>query len=341
MLILKKVLYLLLLSFTTFGFSQEISGVVFNDKSGEPLVGASVYFNNTTLGTSTNLNGAFKLEYKEAIKTSLIISFMGFETLIINEFSRLDNLKFNLKESPNVLNEVVLYNGDDWSRELKLQEFRKSYLGESENGLASKILNEDDIILRYNSKTKQLLAKTTTPIVIENTKLQYLITAELEKFEVYYSFVSKNKKRLKVGYVYYSGRNFYKSMQTPTKSINDKRLDAYFGSTLHFMRAVARKNIEKEGYILYIGNIPSKPKELIKISHVSGKDGVTVQLKENFNILYNYKERSSIDVQISKFYIDSFGSHFPPFAVKFGGDFGKQRMGDALPLDFLMVQNKN
>jgi len=62
-----------------------------------------------------------------------------------------------------------------------------------------------------------------------------------------------------------------------------------------------------------------------------------VQLKDRFSVIYKNKERSYLDSQASKFYIDSFGNHSPPEAVRFGGDFGKQRMGDSLPLDFLLT----
>jgi len=37
--------------------------------------------------------------------------------------------------------------------------------------------------------------------------------------------------------------------------------------------------------------------------------------------------------------IDAFGNHSPIRRVKFGGDFGNERMGDALPMDFLMETN--
>lgn len=319
--------------------SQQISGVILGEKTGEPLVGASVYFNNTTLGTTTNFDGEFTLEFKPEIRTPLIISFIGFETVILYNFSTTEKLNIHLKELTNVLNEVVLSNNDDWSRALKLKEFKKNYLGESVYGLGSKILNEEDIILKYNSKTKQLSTQTILPIVIENSKLQYLITVELIDFKVNYSFVSKNKKRLKVGYVYYSGRNFYKTMRFPTKSIIYKRLDAYYGSTLHFMRALARKKLDEEGYRLYIGNIPYEWEKFIDVSTFTGKNDVTVRLKDSFSVIYKNKERSSIDSQSSIFFIDSFGNHSPPDAVRFGGEFGKQRMGDSLPLDFLLTSD--
>ena len=341
MVTIRSVLVLFFLFLFGIGQSQEISGLVLDSKNNMPLEGASVYFNNTTIGSTTNSRGEFILEFIEAIKTPLIISFIGYETVILYNFSTTNELEIQLNESTNVLNEVILTNKDDWPRKLKLKEFKRNYLGESKNGLASKILNEDDIILRYDKDEKRLTAWANVPILIRNKKLEYLITIELEHFEVNYFYVSKNRKRLKVEYVYYSGRNLYKSLQdSPTAITNENRLDAYFGSTLHFMRALANQNLENKGYKLYIGNIPYKTEKFITVTPVTDSKRVKVELKDRFSIIYKNKKRSSLENLGTEFYIDNFGNHSPPEKVRFGGDFGKQRMGDALPLDFLLT-NRN
>ena len=222
--VLKKAVVLLFLAFSTFGLSQEISGVVFDKRTNKPLEGASVYFDNTTIGTTTNSKGEFILDFNESIETSLVISFVGHESIVITDFSQLEHLKYYSKESSNVLPEVLLTSKSAWSRELKLKEFRKNYLGETPNGLASKIINEDDLILRYNKKKKQLTAIANSPIIIKNTNLKYLVTVDLQYFEVNYSYVSKNKKSLDVKDVYYLGNNYYKSLEEiSSKSTLKKR----------------------------------------------------------------------------------------------------------------------
>ncbi len=340
MVIIRSILILFFLFLFGVVQSQEISGVVFDSKANIPLEGASVYFDNTTIGTTTNSRGEFILEFNEAIKTPLIISFIGYETIILHSFSTTAALEVHLNESTNVLNEVVLDNKDDWPRKLKLKEFKRNYLGESKNGMSSEILNEDDIILRYDKDEKKLSAQANVPILIRNKRLKYLITIGLKNFEVNYYYVSKNKKRLKVANVFYSGSNFYKSMEdSPTSITIDNRLDAYYGSTLHFMRALANQNLENTGYKLYIGNIPYKSEKYIIVTPVANSNKKMVKLKDRFSIIYKNKKRSSLESLATKFYIDNFGNHSPPEAVRFGGDFGKQRMGDSLPLDFLLTSN--
>jgi len=320
--------------------SQEISGVVFESETGVPLEGASIYFDNTTIGTTTNSKGEFVVKYHKEIKSPLIISFIGYKTKILNNVSPEDSgLEIYLIESTDFLNEIVLNSKDDWTRELKLNEFKKNYLGESKNGLASKILNEDDLILRYNKRKKQLIAESKAPIIIKNNNLKYIINVDLQHFEVNYSHVSKNKKNLYVRYVYYAGNNFYKSMQlNPNKITQSNRMGAYYGSTLHFMRALASEKLEKERYRIYLGNYPVWPKKYITVIQIDGLNNVKVRLKDKLNIVYKGEKQSSLECLVSEFYIDNFGNHSPTEEVRFGGDLGAQRMGDALPLDFLIMQ---
>ncbi len=339
--ILKSIFSFLLITFSTLGFSQEISGIVFDLRTNKPIEGASVYFDNTTIGTTTNSKGEFILDFNESIETSLIISFMGNESLVITDFSQLENLKYFSKESSNVLPEVLLISKNEWPRELKLKEFKKNYLGETSNGLVSKILNEDDLILRYNKKKKQLTAIANSPIVIKNANLKYLITADLQHFEVNYSYVSKNKKSLDVKDVYYLGNNYYKSLEEiSSKKTLKMRKKTYRGSPLHFMRALANEDLEREKYKIYRGDHPVVSNEFITVTPIDNLGNVKVELKGKLNILFEGSEQSYIKSSMPEFYIDKFGNHSPPKAVKFGGELGRKRMADALPLDYLIIKQK-
>jgi len=341
MLIIKKVIFFSLLFYHGIGLSQEISGVILDGKTNIPLEGASVYFDNTTFGTNTNADGEFILEFHKNIKTPLVISYLGYKTKILNKFSTVEKSKIFIFESVNTLNEVVLTSENNWSRELKLSEFRKHYLGESKNSNSCEILNEEEIVLNYNKKDKLLTAKAKAPILIRNSNLQYLISSELQHFEVSYSFVSRNKKRLHVNYVFYSGSKFFKSLQvSPSTDLLNYRNEAYFGSTLHFMRALADNKLKKEKYRFFLEDQPINDNVYIKVSPVEGNNSVQVRLEQKLNISYDHRKQSSIECKEKEFYIDSFGNYYPPGRVKLGGDLGNQRIGDALPLDYVVQPAK-
>lgn len=332
---MKRLLPLIFLFFLSIGFSQDITGLVKDSITNEPLEGVAIYYDNTTIGTTTNTKGEFSLNYNEKIKSSLIISFLGYQTSKINVFPFKENLKIYLNESTHFLDEVLLYSNDDWSRKLKLQEFRKHYLGKSNNGESCRILNEEEIILSYNSEEKQLVATSKAPIYIKNKNLKYLIRVELHHFEVNYSHISKDKKDLTPNYVYYSGYNFFESLENaPSERTLIKRKMAYLGSTLHFMRSLARNRLLSDGYKIYLGLSQVAPNEYITITPIDDNNNVSVRLSERLNVLYNNKKYSVFESLVSEFYIDSYGNYTPLEKIRFGGDLGKQRMGDLLPLDF-------
>ena len=79
---MKSTLYIILL-FPFFMFSQsEIKGMVMELNSQNqqiPLLGANVFWLNTSIGTITSEDGAFKLPYDPSYK-KLVISYIGFKT---------------------------------------------------------------------------------------------------------------------------------------------------------------------------------------------------------------------------------------------------------------------
>lgn len=73
---MKKYILLILSSFACVGVFAHIHGVVLSDE-GEPLVGANVYWANSTQGVITDLDGAFEIEPLLG-HTDLVASYMGY-----------------------------------------------------------------------------------------------------------------------------------------------------------------------------------------------------------------------------------------------------------------------
>ena len=113
-----SLLYLILLVFNI-SVSQEIRGVVLDGITNLPLESVSVYFDQTTIGTTTNQKGEFTLNNTN-IKTPLIISYLGYNTKSINKFSTVEIQEFYLFESNNRLDEIIINTNDNWSRDVKL-----------------------------------------------------------------------------------------------------------------------------------------------------------------------------------------------------------------------------
>lgn len=76
-------LFLLLISIS---YSQDIilKGKIL-DENKSPLPGANVYFEGTTIGTITDVNGYFELKLVSDINSILVISYIGYEDIFIND----------------------------------------------------------------------------------------------------------------------------------------------------------------------------------------------------------------------------------------------------------------
>ena len=83
---MKNLLYILLWLPTVFFSQEKITGMIMEanpENKHIGLAGANVYWLNTTLGTVTDIDGKFSLEYKKEHK-KLVVSFVGFKTDTLN-----------------------------------------------------------------------------------------------------------------------------------------------------------------------------------------------------------------------------------------------------------------
>jgi len=314
------------------GHAQTLTGRVIDAATKAPLETVSIYFDNTTIGTTTNQNGEFSIDYNDAVQSTLVISFLGFESVFISDYRNLSDIKVELKEAINELDEVIIDADDGMSRAKKLKWFRKEFLGRSEFGKSCKILNETDLRFRYNKRNRTLIAWSKKPILVKNKGLQYEISFDIVDFEIIIG--NWNAKS-----VIYSGTTFFKDLDPKGKRKTLKnRASAYKGSVQHFMRALYTKNFEKEGYIFGVRGFLVMPFDFFSISKANDIGVKTVSLKKKLDIFYEDGSESIIQTTGDSFMVDQFGNYEAIPNVLFGGYMGSQRIGDTLPLDYGLLK---
>lgn len=86
-------------------------GTVTDALTNEPLPFATVQFEGTNMGATTDLEGRFRVEIKEAV-SRLKISYVGYQTFFVNILPGRanDGLNVRLEEAGNTLKEVVVRN---------------------------------------------------------------------------------------------------------------------------------------------------------------------------------------------------------------------------------------
>lgn len=105
--VMLKQLYLIiiLIFFAITAQAKEVKGHVFDDND-QPIIGANVYWEGTQQGTTTDVDGAFKLKTREGAN-KLVVSYIGYETFVLPVTNVDEPLKIKLKGEV-ALEEVVI-----------------------------------------------------------------------------------------------------------------------------------------------------------------------------------------------------------------------------------------
>lgn len=105
----RKLVMMLTCLLVSVGFAmaqtRTITGTVFSEEDGEPVVGASVLVEGTTTGTITDIDGNFTLSRVPAEAKHLKVSYIGMLPMITPVK---DNLQIHLKPDVELLEEVVV-----------------------------------------------------------------------------------------------------------------------------------------------------------------------------------------------------------------------------------------
>lgn len=222
-----------------------ISGKITDNETGELIIGANVYINNTTIGSPSNKDGLFYIPNIPIGRQELVISFVGYETISYSFSSTQLPLKidFRLKPNSKQLNEIVIKGGYKvvskdphyWNT------FLRTFIGNTPFSDRCAIKNKEDIELRLyerHGEVPVLNAVAKNPIIIVNKALGYVIAYDLQ----FYEAKGFNRK--------YFGKAFFTELEK--KQLSNSKLElreaAYYGSIIHFLRSLYHNNLDTEGF---------------------------------------------------------------------------------------------
>ena len=229
----------------TAGAQFNVSGRIIDSASKEPLVGASVYCQNTTVGTVTNKDGQFSLSLKSG-GYELIISFTGYQTKQI-QISQADNNipAIEMVKEDKSLGEVIVKTSnevkDGWEKYGSF--FLDHFIGTTPNASRTKLQNPEVLHFYLLKKSNKLRVLATEPLLIENKALGYQLRYQLDSF-IYYYNTDINSYR---GFCLYSELEGSDSLR---QAWTANRKNAYYGSKLHFMRSYYDSAVVEEGFAI-------------------------------------------------------------------------------------------
>ncbi len=258
---MKKIIPFLLsiiISFPVFSQSTySISGKIIDAETKFPLQAASVFAQNTTIGTATNAEGNFKLELPNG-GYDLVVTFTGYQTetrRISNGDAADKNIVIEIKQKEKELQDVVVKATYEVADGLEKYGdfFLDNFIGKTANSKQCSIKNKEVLKFYFYKRRNKLKILATAPIEIVNNALGYTIKYTLDSFtHEYDTQVSQ-----------YTGYPLFEEMQPANEEQKAKwnaaRGVAYNGSILHFMRSFYHKKLKEEGFeIQFLVNFNDK-----------------------------------------------------------------------------------
>lgn len=321
----KCVLLFLLIGFSSSAFNQVITGTVVDVETKETIPFATVYFGGTFLGTSADQDGNFYIDITEYSSRPLKISAIGYYTSTLADHNSTEKNIVYLKPKLYEINEAEIKTKSlARQRKRNLRLFRVVFIGATANAENCVITNEEDITFNYGSDRDTLRAYARKPIQIENRSLGYKVTYYLDKFEYY-----RHSRAL-----FFSGEIIFNedlNIEEPNMSFLINREDAYFGSRMHFIRALWGDRIKQNKYV-----ITDSRKLLLNIGsivHWSNMGDKYLSYSGQLLVGYNRERYSEINFLKEQVYFDESG-YFDPAGIRWHGDLGRLRIADWLPFDY-------
>lgn len=257
--------------FLIHSYSQnQLSGIVLDAGTNEPVDLATVYINGTTIGTYTDEKGKFTLKDLE-YPAELVVSRLSYENKVLRIEKPLEKaLIIKISASAVSLAEVKVE--DRNQRQKNIAEFRNAFLGVDEFGREARLENTDALVFSRDYVKKSLggsikidggeksamtierpvnlKAETRAPLIVDQPKLGYRIRVDLVTFQKTYG-----EGLLSPAQSYWLGYYFFEPYEVKRKGkqrrFEKNRLKAYYHSTQHFLRSLYKKELAENGYRIY------------------------------------------------------------------------------------------
>jgi CarboxypepD_reg-like domain len=332
-----------------------VTGKVIDEKTKQPMAKASVFCQNTTMGTVSDNEGNFFLRLPNG-GYDLVVSYTGYETKVLrisNGNKENDQLAIEMKEQDKSLTEVVVAGSaevaDGWNK--YGQFFLINFIGTTPNAGQCSLENKDAVKFYFYKKRNKLKVKAKEDLIIVNNALGYKIKYQLDSFVYEYS--------TNIGS--YTGYPLFEEMNgTPEQQMDWKknRYRTYIGSRLHFMRCWYDSTLTDEGYQIELldsadnnnATVLSDPYD----NHYYNVDSGDVEISIRGRIRVNYKNQvpdkkylainkfpssakvqvSALDIAAEGFVIQENGYFYDQPEITNMGYWAWKKLGELLPYDY-------
>jgi hypothetical protein len=238
-----------------------IKGKVVQATDGQPVAGASVFVSNSTRGTVSNADGTFELTEVPIGNHEVVISSIGFVTLVVAYTPADLPLVLDVRMTPkaSVLDPVTVEpdEKDGWEKWGGF--FMQNFVGTTANAADCTLKNPEVLRFKYSKKKGTLVVIADAPLQIENRALGYNLQYQLEEFR--YDFNTR--------YITFLGYSLFEDIatnrQNQQKRWAARRETAYKGSIQHFMKSLYHNQLMENGFeVRRLIKTPNLEKERVR-----------------------------------------------------------------------------
>ena len=268
-----------------------------------------------------------------------------------------------MEKSSNILNELTVL-PSPFSHKRMLKAFGEEFLGVTKAGKSCKIVNENDIRIRFDPQTNTLFASSDNPVVVINEYLGYKISFSQLNFQAEYSNTSLNQGRIKR--TFYTMTTSFLDLYPDDEIIKKRREATYENSRAFFFKNFANNTLKEAGFKIYkiafFLNTKTRFQILDVNEYYTVKDTLSQKMIQpvpaaSFNSADSRKNAlnrhlagiktinaayrgkvSNVTVLTDTLLIDRYGNIDKIDKVQFSGEMGKYRAGDMLPVDYAHAQ---
>ena len=179
----RKVFFAFLLWLIPLSLSAQryISGRITDSDDGFPIPGVHVFIANTTVGTTTDTTGYYRLAIPGEGSYRLAVSHVGYQPVFKdiepNKTSIVLHIAMNTYELEEITVSVKVQ-----TRKRDVDFFWKTLLGTKPSKKTVHVLNPEAVYFYYNPETQKLTVTCRTPLQIVNNETGYQIQYILDRF---------------------------------------------------------------------------------------------------------------------------------------------------------------
>lgn len=273
---MKCLLYLFcFIPVTLFG-QRYVSGHITDAEDKEPVAGVTVFISNTTIGTTTDLTGHYRLAIPGRGSYELTISHAAYQPVAKPIEAGYTSVEFNTELQTHVLEEIVKETRVR-VRQKDINLFWKTVLGEKPSRQRIRVINPEAVYYYFNSDTRILTVTCREPLQIINHETGYKIQYILNNFTHNYNtgITERNQQ--------FSFTELEPANSRQKNSWMQKRQEIYNISLEKFIRSLYNNSLHDDGFVLATLRTNAEPDKNQRITPYSNAP-IDCNLGKSFQI---------------------------------------------------------